>query len=333
MAIKDILVSAINNPKLLVGFGIAGFIGAGVFACVQTLKLEGIIEDTNEKIDDIIENHSEEELKEPEVKKELAIVRAKMVGKIAANYAGPVIIAGMAAWAICRAYGLQKQAYLAMSAAYSAVAKAYDAVLERVEKKWGPQGLKYAKYGIEEQEVGEAEYIDEKGKTKKEKIKGDVATERFEDMKKSSPLMIIFDEDTNVYRNNGGDPDRMVAELLRGQNGFNTIYHAGIPVMYNGDIVREFCGNDPVFYKDAGQILGGWKDDPVCREAINDCIDLGIGTFIGTDPDTGEAKRYVYIDPKLAVVNFDANKKLWPQGQLQMDRKKRVGGKYISQIA
>ena len=171
MAIKDIFVKAINNPKLLVGFGIAGFIGAGVFACVQTLKLEGIIEDTNEKIDDIVENHSEEELKEPEVKKELAIVRAKMVGKITANYAGPVIIAGMAAWAICRAYGLQKQAYLAMSAAYSAVAKAYDAVLERVEKKWGPQGLKYAKYGIEEQEVGESTYIDEKGKTKTEKIK------------------------------------------------------------------------------------------------------------------------------------------------------------------
>lgn len=330
MAIKDILVKAINNPKLLVGFGIAGFIGAGVFACVQTLKLEGIIEDTNEKIDDIVENHSEEELKEPEVKKELAIVRAKMVGKIAANYAGPVIIAGMAAWAICRAYGLQKQAYLAMSAAYSAVAKAYDTVLDRVEKKWGPQGLKYAKYGIEEQEVGESTYIDEKGKTKTEKIKGDVATERFEEMKKSSPNMIIFDEDTSLYRNNGGDIERMRAELIRGQNGFNTIYNAGIPVMYNGDIVREFCGNDPKFYTDAGQVLGFFKDDPENRAATNDCVDLGIGTFVGTDPETGDPKSYIYIDPKVALVNFDINRKLWPQGSLQ---KHRVGGKYISQLA
>lgn len=326
MAIKDILVKAINNPKLLVRFGIAGFIGAGVFACVQTLKLEGIIEDTNEKIDDIVENHSEEELKEPEAKKELAIVRAKMVGKIAANYAGPVIIAGMAAWAICRAYGLQKQAYLAISA----IAKAYDTVLERVEKKWGPQGLKYAKYGIEEQEVGESTYIDEKGKTKTEKIKGDVATERFEEMKKSSPNMIIFDEDTSLYRNNGGDIERMRAELIRGQNGFNTIYNAGIPVMYNSDIVREFCGNDPKFYTDAGQVLGFFKDDPENRAATNDCVDLGIGTFIGTDPETGDPKSYIYIDPKVALVNFDINRKLWPQGSLQ---KHRVGGKYISQLA
>lgn len=330
MGIKNLIVSAINNPKLLIGVGIAGFIGAGVFACVQTLKVEGIIDESNEKQDVIKENHTEEELQLPEVKKELGIVKAKTIGKLALNYAGPVAIAGLSVFCICRAYGLQRQAYLAMSAAYSAVAKAYDAVLERVEKKWGAQGLKYAKYGIEEQEIGESTYIDEKGKTKTEKIKDNVSTERFEDMKKSSPNMIIFDEDTSLYRNNGGDIERMRAELIRGQNGFNTIYNAGIPVMYNGDIVREFCGNDPKFYTDAGQVLGFFKDDPDNRAAVNDCVDLGIDTFLGADPETGEAKAYIYIDPKVALVNFDVNRRIWPQGTLQ---KHRVGGKYISQIA
>ena len=332
MAVKEVLVSAVNNPKLLVGLGLFGFVGAMAWACVQTLKVEGIIDEANEKIDEITETHSEEELQLPEVKKEIGVVRAKMVGKIALNYAGPVVIAGMAAWAICRAYGLQRQAYLAMSAAYGTMAKAYDAVLDRVEKKWGPEGLKYAKYGIEEQETGEVvEVIDEKGKKKKEKVKEDVATERWEDMKKSSPNIIIFDEETSLYNECGGSLVHMRSNLVAGQNYMNTQYNAGIPIMYNADIVKTFCGNDARWMTDAGQVLGCFKNDPDNREAINDCVDLGINTFVGHDPETGDPKTYIYIDPKVALVNLDANRKLWPQGSLQL-RMHRVGGKYISQV-
>ena len=178
MGLKNILVSAINNPKLMLGLGIAGFVGAGVWACVQTVKLETIIDEQNDIQDKIVENHSEEELQLPEVKKEINVVKAKTVGRIALNYAGPVAVAGVAAFLLFRSYGLQRQAYLAMSAAYGTISKAYDAVLDRVEKKWGPEGLKYAKYGIDQKEVGEAVSIDENGKKKKEKIYEDAATER-----------------------------------------------------------------------------------------------------------------------------------------------------------
>ena len=85
---------------------------------------------------------------------------------------------------------------------------------------------------------------------------------------------------------------------------------------------------------DAGQVLGCYSGDPENKDEVNDTVDLRVGTFIGTDPDTGNAKEYVYIDPVVALVNFDANKTVWPQGQLQLDKKgrKRVGGKYISQV-
>ena len=331
MGLKNLLVSAVNNPKLLVGFGIGLFISAGVTACVQTLKVEKILDDQNAKLDEIIENHTEEELQLPEVKKEMGVVRAKTVGRLVLNYAAPVAMAGMAAWAICRAYGLQRQAYLAMSAAYGTIAKAYDAVLDRVEKKWGIDGRKYAQYGIEEQETGEIITIDENGKKKKEKIKDNVATERWEDMKKSSPNIIIFDEETSLYKEYGGSIVHMRSELVAGQNYMNTQYNAGVPIMYNADIVKNFCGNDARWMTDAGQVLGCYKGDPDNRAEINDCVDLGIDTFVGTDPETGDPKTYIYIDPKIALVNLDANKSLYPQSDIF--NKKRVGGKYISQVA
>lgn len=333
MGLKNLLVSAVNNPKLLVGVGIGLFISAGVTACVQTLKVEKILDDQNAKLDEITENHTEEELQLPEVKKEMGVVRAKTVGRLVLNYAAPVAMAGMAAWAICRAYGLQRQAYLAMSAAYGTIAKAYDAVLDRVEKKWGVEGRKYAQYGIDEQER-EIEVTDEKGKKKKEKVKENVATERWEDMKKSSPNIIIFDEETSLYKEYGGSMVHMRSELVAGQNYMNVQYNTGVPIMYNADIVKNFCGNDARWMTDAGQVLGCYKGDPDNRAAINDCVDLGIDTFVGTDPETGEPKTYIYIDPKVALVNLDANKSLYPTGTLQEHNlKKRVGGKYISQVA
>lgn len=333
MGLKNLIVSAINNPKLLLAGGIIGFVGAGVWACVQTIKLETIIDEQNDIQDKIVENHSEEELQLPEVKKELNMVKAKTVGRIALNYAGPVAVAGVAAFLLFRSYGLQRQAYLAMSAAYGTVSKAYDAVLDRVEKKWGKEGLKYAKYGIEQQEV-EKEITDEKGKVKKVKELEDHATERWGDMKKSSPNIIIFDEETSLYKEYGGSIVHMRSELVTGQNYMQTQYNCGVPIMYNADIVKNFCGNDARWMTDAGQILGRFSGDPDNVAEFGDVIDLGIDTFVGTDPDTGEPKTYIYIDPKVGVVNFDKNKTLWPQGQLQLDKlgKKRVGGKYLSQV-
>ena len=331
MAIKEVLLGAINNPKLLIGAGIAGFVGAAAWACVQTLKLEGIIDEANEKIDDITESHSEDELQLPEVKKEYAIVRAKMVGKIALNYAGPVILAGMAGYAICRAYGLQREAYLAMSAAYGTMAKAYDAVLERVEKKWGPEGLKYAKYGIEQEEV-EKEITDEKGKKKKVKETEDVCNERWEDIRKTRPFAIVFDEETELYRQNGGSIISMRADLKGLEGNLQRRYNQGAALFYNTDVVRLVAGDDTRWISDLGQISGWYDKDKANVEATCGSPVLNIETFNGTDPDTGDRRQYIMIDPNCALVDLDKTRELHPIGSLQL-QKKRVGNRYSGLVS
>lgn len=331
MAIKEIALAAINNPKLLIGAGIGLFVGAAVWGCVQTLKVEGIVDEANEKIDDIIENHSEEELELPEVKKEIGVVRAKMVGKIVLNYTGPVVMAGMAAYAICRAYGLQRQAYLAMSAAYGTMAKAYDAVLDRVEKKWGQDGLKYAKYGIEQEEV-EKEIVDEKGKKKKIKEKEDVCTERWDEVRKTSPFAIVFDEETSLYKSCGGSLIKMRSELVTLESWLQTKYNQGVPLFYNSDVVRNVAGDDTRWLSDLGQVTGWYSKDLKNVEATDGTLLLNYYTFNGTDPETGERKQYLAIDPNCELIDLDANKTLYPTGILQLDTKKRVGGRYISQV-
>ena len=188
----DILKKAWTNPKLLVGVGITAMVGAGVWACAQTLGLRRIIREQANKIDDITESHSEEELKLPEVKKQLNLTKAQTIGRVCLCYVGPVAVASIGIFLICRSYGLQRQAYLAVSAAYATVSKAYNTALDRVQAKYGEEGLKYVKYGIEEQEV-EKEIVDEKGKTKKVKEKEDVLTGDISEMKKSRPFLIVFD--------------------------------------------------------------------------------------------------------------------------------------------
>lgn len=337
MGLKNLLVSAANNPKLLLGLGIAGFVGASVYACVKTVKLEKIIDEQNDIQDKIIENHSEEELQLPEVKKELAVVKAKTVGRIALNYAGPVIVAGIAGYLLCRSYGLQRQAYLAMSAAYGTMSKAYDTVLRRIEKKYGEEGLRYAKYGIEQVDV-EKETTDAKGKVKKvtekeEQITDADPADRWKKMKEASPNMIVFDEETSLYREYGGSMVHMRSELKGLESYLQTKYNQGVPLFYNTDIVRAVAGNDTRWLTDAGQILGYFSRDKENVAARDNVVDLGIDTIPGTDPETGERKYYLIINPNVALVNLDSNRDVYPTGSLQLDlHKKRVGGKYISQV-
>ena len=334
MGFKNFVSNIVNNPKTLTIGGIGLFVAAGVWACVQTVTAEDIVDEANDIIDDIRENHSEAELELPEVKKEISLTRAKMIGKLAWHYAGPVVLAGMAGYALCRAYGIQRKAYVAMTAAYGALSKAYDSVIDRVAKKWGEEGVKYAKYGIETVEK-EIETVDEKGKKHKETVKEEVVEKTpstWAEMKKANPHMIIFDDETPIFTTNNGDIKRIMAEINVAQNALQIDYNCGNPVYYN-DIVRLFFGNDPKWLTDFGQMVGCYKGDPENREAIGDTIDLRPGIFNGHDPETGLDVKYAYIDPVVSIIDLDKNRKIWPQAVLQMDRtKRRVGGRYISQV-
>ena len=336
MGFKDVVISVVNNPKVMLTAGIVTMVGAGVLACVQTIKLEKIVDEQNEKLDEITENHSEEELELPAVKKELALTKAQTVGRIVLNYAAPVALAGFGAYLLCRSYGLEHRAYLAMSGAYATMSKAYDEVLKRIEKKWGEEGLRYAKYGIEQREV-EREVEDEKGKKKKVKENEDYIEDRnWQAIKAISPNAIIFDEETELYRANRGVEQFIVSSLIATEKGLNIVYNAGVPVFYN-DIVRGVAGNDPRWLTDLGQITGCYSKDPANVEAIKDKdgisrVRLNWGTFTGTDPETGEPRQYVYIDPTVALIDLDKNRHLYPTGDLQKSIH-RIGGKYNSQVS
>jgi hypothetical protein len=339
MGIKDAALSIANNPKVLLAAGIVGFVGAGVWACVQTLKLEKIVDEQNDILDEIKENNTEEEMQLPAVKKEVAVTRAKTIGRIVWNYTGPVLVAGVAGYLLCRSYGIQRRNYMLMSAAYASASKAYNMILDRVEQKWGEEGLKYVKYGIEQRDV-EKEIVDEKGKTKKIKEKEDfLENPNYAAIKAISPNAIIFDEETNLYQMCGGSIVKMKSELTICQNADQVQYNAGIPVFYN-DIVRTTCGNDPRWLTDIGQITGCYKWDPENRAAVKDTVDYRISTFTGTDPETGDPKQYVYIDPLVSLIDLDKNRQLYPTGDLQkfihsekFGGRKRIGGKYNSQVA
>lgn len=303
------------SPDILMVVGIGSLFAAGVVACLKTQSLNDILDEQQEKTDEIVENHSEDELQLPEVKHELTKIKIGTVGRIAWHYAPAAGLTALGVTSVLVGHHILKGRYLAAVAGYNVLQKAYDTVIDRVQSKWGDEGVKWAKYGIEQEEY-EVEEIDEKGKKKKVKKTRDVVKDN---APSGSPYMIVFGPGDDIYDSCGGSIVHMRSQLQIYENGENEVYNNGFPVMYD-DIVKMCCGADSEKRTDERLRDGWYKRDINNREAGDDYIDFRIGTFNGCDPETGEDKQYIFIDPNVpGIVSLNAANKV------------RRGGKYISQ--
>ena len=316
------------SPEILVGAGLFTMVAGVVVAVVKdSKKTTEIMQEQQQKHDEIVQNHSEEEQQLPAVKREHRKVSVQTVGRVIWHHKLAIGLVTIGAAEVLGGFKIIKGRYIrkviecnALTASTAALQKAYDAVLDRVRNKYGEEGYNYAKYGLEKEEYTE-ETTDDKGKTHKEK------KERYrgydiDAIKQTSPWAIVFGEDSSLYQECGGSLVHMRSQLTAYQGVLNQEYNSGVPIFYN-DIVRWTCGNDSEYLCDEGQICGNYKHDVLNREAGDDCIDLRIQTFMGCDPETGEDKMYLMIDPNIA-------------GPVCLDSPKRIhgrfGGKYISQF-
>lgn len=313
------------SPQLLLIAGVATLGASVVIAVKETKKAEIILDEQAAKHDEITEQHSEEEQDSKEVKHAHTKVAVQTAGRLAWNYKFAALTFAAGTTMIGAGFGILRARYVkkvlecnALSATAHTLKRSYDAVIDRVRDKWGDEGVKYAKYGITQEEYVE-ETTDEKGKTHREKKTRDRG-DRWAAIT-TSPWTIVFDEESNLYQQCGGSIVHMRDQLVAYQGVLNEQYNAGSPIFFN-DIVRWTEGNDSPYLCDEGQICGNYKFDPENRAAGDDCIDLRINTFYGTDPESGEDKIYLMIDPNIAgPVCLDAPKRI----------KRNFGGKYISQ--
>lgn len=158
-----------RSPELLLIAGVGGSIASAVWACKQTTKLGGILEESKEQIEQIkyYSEHQEElpegkEYTEEDAKKDLAIVYGKTAGSIIKLYAGPVILGTLSLASIITSNNKLRKRYIASASAYAAEHKLFKEYRGRVVERFGEKMDHELRYNIKVEE-NEKVVVDEEG--------------------------------------------------------------------------------------------------------------------------------------------------------------------------
>ena len=136
------------SPELMLGVGVVGIVGAGVWACMNSFhKMPDIIEEAHETLDDIEGDY--EEGSKP-YKKECAKALLHTTGEVIRIYSGPIILATFSIGMIIGSHVVLNRRYLGAAAAYKAVDEAYKNYRERIRNYLGEEKEEDIYYGREE---------------------------------------------------------------------------------------------------------------------------------------------------------------------------------------
>lgn len=183
-----------NTPEMMIIGGVVGLIAAGVMACKATIKTQEVIDEHNECLDDV---KADVDIPEDEKKKIITQQYAMTIGKVAKNYAGPVLVATASAALIFAANHEQNKRQAYLISAYTAVDGAFKKYRESVVAELGEEKDIQFKHGLHKEKIDIVE-VDENGKekkTKKEVLVGNTSNS-------PSEFARFFDESCPDYSKN-----------------------------------------------------------------------------------------------------------------------------------
>ena len=252
-----------DSPKILFGLGVASMVGSTVLACRSTLKLESVLEKTQNdlKIANALEHR---EYSEEDRQQDKTLIYVRGVADIVKLYAPSIAMGAAGIAMLTKSHNILEQRNAALTAAYIAIDKGFKEYRARVVAKYGEQDDQEFRYGAEKVSI-----VDEKTGRKKEVVR--VSPEdpsiyaRFFDQlcsswNKDPELNFIFLKCQQEYVNH----------LLRarGHVFLNEVYdQLGIPRTKAGQVVGWLRDSEE---GDNYVDFGLWKGDTqVARDFIN----------------------------------------------------------------
>ena len=159
-----------NKPEIMLVTGLVGVIGATVLACRATLKAKDIVEEHNERLEEIqektvsvVEGDEVVETLPAETKKEIRNVYLKTSIKLAKTYA-PAIAVETAAFALLiKSNSVQRDRLAGLTAAYITVDQAFKKYRQAVIDELGEEKDLEFKTGLKKQKKIDAIIEDENG--------------------------------------------------------------------------------------------------------------------------------------------------------------------------
>ena len=147
-----------HSPEILIVAGVIGTVTSTVMACKATTKLNGILEDSKERIDQVhyAMDHPEtlpEEYTAEDGKKDLAIVYTQSAVKVAKLYVPSVALGVLSITAIVSSNNILRKRNIALAAAYTAIDKSFKGYRERVGERFGKDLDRELRYNIKAKEI------------------------------------------------------------------------------------------------------------------------------------------------------------------------------------
>lgn len=252
-----------HSPEILIAIGIVGSVTSAILACRATLKVNDVLEESEEVISHIHHEEKKEILSESEARKELAIQYVRTGANVAQLYAPSVIIGTISIGCLIGSHRILQKRNMALAAAYTAVDRSFKEYRGRVSERYGEDAEKEIFYGVKSEKVEEI-VIDEKtGKEKKVKKKVDVVDGL------SNPYARYFDKTSRYYESNA-DYNLM---FLNGRQQYLNDKLRAQGYMFLNEVLQEL-GFEPT---KAGQVVG-WIYDPSSDGQKDGYIDFGIYT-------------------------------------------------------
>lgn len=244
------------SPEILLGVGIASMVCGTVFACKATLKVDEILDETQEEVDKIHEvkeaadaENSEIEYTDKDCASDLTKVYSRTGVRLAKLYGPAALMILVGSVSILASYKILDGRYVGAVAAYTAVNNAFTEYRDRVKDEMGEDADRHFRFGTETKKDIEVTKVDENGEEKTEKVKKaevisglgyseyakffDSASEHWQ---KSPEYNVLFLKTQQQYAN----------DLLktRGHLFLNEVYDMlGLPRTSAGAVVGWVLGN------------------------------------------------------------------------------------------
>lgn len=145
-----------KSPELLCVSAIVTAATSIILACKATTKVNDILKESNERIEDIRKCMNDKDLIEngdysrKQARKDLALVYSKTGLKVLKLYAPSIISFSLSVGAMLSSHKIMKSRNLALAAAYSTIESGYRNYRERVKNRFGEEIEKELFYDIRE---------------------------------------------------------------------------------------------------------------------------------------------------------------------------------------
>ena len=152
---RQLLLTKKHSPHILFGAGVVGVVATAVLAARATLKLEDVLEVTQDNIELSKRVHKSElgYSSDREYQKEITIIYTSSVLKIGKLYAPAFAVGTLSVAALTGSHVMLSKRNLAVTAAYAGLDKAFQEYRARVIDEVGPEKERAFRYATEEREI------------------------------------------------------------------------------------------------------------------------------------------------------------------------------------